>query len=264
SIRQFETEGAAAVVRTKRRVLNVLVYVVVAAIAGLLAVGRDAFLLLTGPSKAESAPVFVILCLMFVAGGLVDLCASGLQLYKRSMTVLTLSSLAAVVNVLLNVLLIPRFGVMGAVYATLGSAATFGAGSWIACPRDLFALPNTQTTVLALGLGALVLWVAWMTQLFGLASHHARLAAMASLAAQQIGLTCLRSTGVRRPAAWRGRSRSSRSGVRLPCVRRRPVSRFLRVASSIARRRVQSRRHRRRTARRGRVRVRCPRRPRGS
>jgi len=183
SVRQFETEGAGAVVRTKRRVLNVLIYVVVAAMAGLLAVGRDAFLLLTGPSKAESVPVFVTLCLMFVAGGLVDLCASGLQLYKRSMTVLTLSSLAAVVNVLLNVLLIPRFGVMGAVYATLGSAATFGAGSWIACPRDLFALPNTQTTVLALGLGALVLWVAWMTQLFGLASHHARLAAMASLEA---------------------------------------------------------------------------------
>lgn len=181
SIRQFETEGAPAVVRTKRRVLNVLVYVVVAAMAGLLAVGRDAFLLLTGPSKAASVPVFVILCLMFVAGGLLELCTSGLQLYKRSMTILVLSSLAAVANIVLNFLLIPRFGVMGAVYATLGSAAVFGIGSWIACPRDLLALPNVRTTALALGLGALVWWIAWTTNLFGLASHHARLAAMVVL-----------------------------------------------------------------------------------
>lgn len=181
SIRQFETEGAAAVVRTKRRVLNVLVYVVAAAIAGLLAAGRDAFLLLTGPSKAESVPVFVILCLMFVAGGLVELCTSGLQLYKRSMTILSLSSLAAIINIVLNVFLIPRFGVMGAVYATLGSAAAFGIGSWLACPRDLLALPGLRATATALGLGALVWWIAWATNLFDFTSHHARLAAMALL-----------------------------------------------------------------------------------
>lgn len=178
SIRQFETEGAEAVARTKRRVLNVLVYVVVAAMAGLLAVGRDAFLLLTGPTKAESVPVFVILCLMFVAGGLGELCTSGLQLYKRSMTILALSSLAALVNVVLNMLLIPRYGVMGAVYATLGSAVAFGAASWITCPRDLLAMPNLRATAIALVLGAMVLWVAWSTRMFGLASHHARLLAM--------------------------------------------------------------------------------------
>jgi O-antigen/teichoic acid export membrane protein len=211
SIRQFETEGAAAVVRTKRRILNVLVYVVVAAMAGLLAVGRDAFLLLTGPTKADSVPVFVILCLMFVVGGLVDLCTSGLQLYKRSMTILVLSSLAAVVNIALNVFLIPRFGVMGAVYATLGSAAVFGAGSWIACPRDLLALPNLRTTGLAFALGVLVWWVASSTNLFGFTSHHARLAATLLL---ELGLFAapallldriLRSTVLEQWQRWRGR-----------------------------------------------------------
>lgn len=181
SIRQFETEGAAAVVRTKRRILNVLVYVVAAALAGLLAVGRDAFLLLTGPTKAESVPVFVILCLMFVAGGLVEICTSGLQLYKRSMTILALSSLSAIINIILNALLIPRCGVMGAVYATLGSAAAFAIGSWVACPRDLLALPGVRATLLALGLGALVWWIAWATNLFGCTSHLARLAAMVML-----------------------------------------------------------------------------------
>jgi O-antigen/teichoic acid export membrane protein len=181
SIRQFETEGAAAVARTKRRVLDVLVYVVVAAMAGLLAVGRDAFLLLAGPTKAESVPIFLILCLIFIAGGLVELCTSGLQLYKRSMTILALSSLAAAINIVLNVFLIPRFGVMGAVYATLGSAAAFGIGSWIACPRDLLALPGARAMALALGLGALAWWIAWATNLFGVTSHAARLATMVML-----------------------------------------------------------------------------------
>lgn len=212
SIRQFETEGADAVVRTKRRVLNVLVYVVVAAMAGLLAVGRDAFLLLAGPTKAESVPVFVILCMMFVAGGLVDLCTSGLPLYKRSMTVLALSALAAAVNVVLNVFLIPRFGVMGAVYATLGSAAAFGAGSWIACPRDLLALPRVRTTVLAVGLGMLVSWVALATHLFGLVSHHARLGAMVLIelvlfAGPALALDrSLREAFLEQWRRWRGRT----------------------------------------------------------
>lgn len=181
SIRQFETEGVAAVLRTKRRILHVLVYVVVAALAGLLVVGRDGFLLLSGPTKAESVPIFVILCLVFVFGGLLDLCTSGLQLYKRSMTIFALTLAAAVVNAVLNLFLIPRFGVMGAVYATLGSAGAAVIGRWFTCPRELRALPGARPGMLAVALGGLVLLVAWSTDLFGLVAHVARIAAMGGL-----------------------------------------------------------------------------------
>lgn len=181
SIRQFETEGAAAVLRTKRRILHVVVYVVAAAVAALLMVGKDGFLLLSGPSKAESVPIFVVLSLMFVVAGLFELCTSGLQLYKRSMTVFFLTLLAAVANAILNLLLIPRFGVMGAVYATLGSAAVLGIGHAMACPRNLFALPGTRATITALALGAVALVVAWSTHLLGTTTHVARLAVMGLL-----------------------------------------------------------------------------------
>jgi|SRR6185312_12594448 len=181
SIRQFETEGAAVVLRTKRRILHVLVYVVVAVVAALLVVGKDGFLLLSGPSKAESVPIFVILSLMFVVGGLFELCTSGLQLYKRSMTVFVLTLFAAVANATLNLLLIPRFGVMGAVYATLGSAVVFGVGHAMACPRNLLALPAARATITALALGTAVLFAAWSTHLFGTTTHAARLAVMGSL-----------------------------------------------------------------------------------
>lgn len=181
SIRLFETEGAGAVLRAKRRILHVLVYVVAAALAVLLMVGRDAFLLLSGPSKAESAPIFLILSMMFVIGGLFELCTAGLQLYKRSMTVFVLTLLAAIVNGVLNLILIPRFGVMGAVYATLGSVVVLGIGHGLACPRDLLALPSRRATATALGLGVLLLLVAWSNHLFGITSHIGRLLAMATL-----------------------------------------------------------------------------------
>lgn len=181
SFRQFETEGAAAVLATKRRILHVLVYVVVAMLAGLLAAGRDGFLLLSGPTKAESVPIFLVLGAAFIVGGMFDLATSGLELHKRSPTMLGLTLASAVVNAGFNLFLIPRFGVMGAVYATLVSAATFVAGSWITCPRDLLAFPAIRPTLTAVGLGVVVLLVAGTTGLFGLTSHIARLLAMGML-----------------------------------------------------------------------------------
>lgn len=212
SIRQFETEGVAAVLRTKRRILNLLVYVVVAALVGLLAVGRDGFLLLSGPSKAESVPIFVILCLVFVLGGMLDLCTSGLQLYKRSMTIFGLTLMAAAVNTVLNLFLIPHFGVMGAVYATVGSAGAVAIGRWLTCPRDLLAFPAWRTATLAVALGALVLLVAWSTDVFGLVSHLARIVVVAMLllvlyAAPVLAIDRnLRDGALEQWARWRCRS----------------------------------------------------------
>lgn len=181
SIRQFETEGAAAVLRTKRRILHVLVYVVAAMLAGLFVVGGDGFLLLSGPSKADSVPIFLLLGAVFVAGGLVDLCTSGLQLYKRSMTIFGLTVLAAILNGILNLLLIPRFGAMGAAYATFGSAIALGIGYWMASPRDLLAFPPMRAGMLAAGLGVLVVMAARLTHLLGAVSHLGRLIAMGVL-----------------------------------------------------------------------------------
>ena len=58
SVREFETQGPAAVVRTKRVVLGLLVYVTAAMITGIVAVGRDVLLLMAGKDKVESATVF--------------------------------------------------------------------------------------------------------------------------------------------------------------------------------------------------------------
>lgn len=181
SIRQFEINGAATVWRTKRRILHFLVYTVVAMLVGLVTVGDDAFLLLSGRSKAESAPIFVLLCINFVLNGLLGLCTSGLQLYKRSVAVFTLTLGGVLLNIVLNLVLIPRFGVMGAVYATFASYLVLNLARWFVAPRTLLAWPGLRPTLIACGLGLIVWLVVHYTGLFGVGSHLGRLAVAAAL-----------------------------------------------------------------------------------
>ncbi len=181
SVREYELAGAAAVVRTKRALLGVLVYATVLLSAGLACVGRDFLLLLSGADKAGSAPVFVWIGICYVVYGLLDIVSSGLLLRKRSKSVLGLNLTAATVNFALNLWLIPRIGVWGAVYATVASYATLSLGSLILCPADLRTLPPLRPTLTALGLGILLVGAVFGTGLFGAHTPLARLAMMAPL-----------------------------------------------------------------------------------
>lgn len=180
SIRQYETEGPAAVLRTKRVVLRVLVYVIAAMLVGLLAVGPDALLLLSGHDKARSVPVFVWIGVNYVLNGLFGICAAGLELHKRSATIFGITFLAAAVNIVLNFFWIPRYGVMGAVYATFASYAVLNTVRYATCPRELRALPAAWPTFLACGFGGFTWLVADVTGVFGFSSHLSRLAAMSA------------------------------------------------------------------------------------
>jgi O-antigen/teichoic acid export membrane protein len=178
SVREYETKGAAAVVKTKRAVLLVVVYLAAAMITGLLSVGNDVLLLMAGDSKAQSAPVFQLIGVNYVIDGLAGIVTAGLLLHKRTMTILILNLLALAMNVILNLFWIPRFGVMGAVYATFVSFIALDVVKYLFCPRELRALPGWRETLTALSLAALSLAVWYYTDLFGIHSHLARLAAM--------------------------------------------------------------------------------------
>lgn len=177
SIRVYETEGPKAVVLTKRRVLDVLVYIVTALIVGTLVVGPDLLLLLSGHDKYRSAQVFVWVTVIYVFSGLIGLCASGLVLHKRSGTIFAITVVAAVVNVLLNLFWIPAYGYMGAVYATAVCMVGLNCAQFVFCPRELRALPSAHPTLIAGGLGLLFWLVAHFTGMFGLTQHLHRLIA---------------------------------------------------------------------------------------
>jgi O-antigen/teichoic acid export membrane protein len=163
SIRLYETEGPRAVVQTKRRVLDVLVYVVSALIVGTLTVGKNLLLLLAGQDKSQSVPVFVWVAVTYVLSGLLGLCASGLVLHKRSGTLFTLTILAAMANIVLNWFWIPKYGYMAAVYATAISLIGLNCLQFAFCPRALRALPSRRAFLTATSLGVVV----WVVAHFG-------------------------------------------------------------------------------------------------
>ncbi|MBP8145407.1 MAG: oligosaccharide flippase family protein [Inhella sp.] len=66
--------------------------------------------------------------------------APGLGIARRTRTQLALMALAAAASVLLNALLIPRFGALGAAVANLGVSALFF-GSWWVAGQRLYPLP---------------------------------------------------------------------------------------------------------------------------
>jgi O-antigen/teichoic acid export membrane protein len=181
SVRQFETEGPQAVVRTKRALLHVLVYIVVAMCVGLVVVGGDALLLLAGPDKAASAPVFVLIGINYALDGLFGICFAGLLLYKRSGIVLCMTLSATALNIVLNLFWIPAYGVMGAVYATFASFILLTVLHYFTCPRELRVWPDRNGSLIACLLGLLVWGVANVTGLFGLTTHFERLLAMGTL-----------------------------------------------------------------------------------
>ena len=181
SVREFETLGAAAVVRTKRIVLGLLVYVTAAMITGIVAVGQDILLLMAGSDKTESALVFVLIGVNYLLDGLFGICGAGLLLHKRSASVLALTLGALTVNIVLNLILIPRFGVMGAVYATFIAYFAMWIAKYATCPRDLRAMPPLKPSLIACFLALINLVVAHLTGLFGIASHFGRFVAMALL-----------------------------------------------------------------------------------
>ena len=182
SVRQYALDGAPAVVRTKRDTLRIMVYACALMVAGLALAGRDFMLFLSGHDKGASAPVFVMIGSCYVLYGLIDMCGSGLLLKKRSKTVLALNFTAMLLNVAMNLWLIPIYGVSGAIYATIASYAWLGVGQFILCPPELRALPNARTLLTAAGLAALFAAVVLGTHTFGLERPLARLAMTALLA----------------------------------------------------------------------------------
>jgi len=166
---------------TKRKVLDVLIYVVAVLIVGTLVVGPDLLLLLSGHDKYRSAPVFVWETVIYLSSGLIGLCASGLVLHKRSGTIFMITAVAAALNIVLNFFWIPIYGYMGAVYATAGCLIGLNCAQFLFCPRELRALPSMRSTLLACALAALVWAIAHFTGLFGLTGHLFRLIAMGFL-----------------------------------------------------------------------------------
>jgi O-antigen/teichoic acid export membrane protein len=86
---------------------------------GYLAVAKDLFITLASEKYASAAIFSPIILLGTIIFALNSIFNAGLYLAKRTMTMLSVMLLAVAVKVLMNILLLPAYGVMGAAISTL-------------------------------------------------------------------------------------------------------------------------------------------------
>lgn len=174
-MRAYETGGASAVRALKERVLLPMTYAVVAIVAMLLVSGQDLLVALSGPDKAASGEVFIVVGITVSTYALFAIANYGLQLRKRTMQVLTITLGAALLNIAMNFVLIPRMGYIGAAWATAIAYAALGAAQFAICPEGLARLPDARSMTVSLACGAVLVAVARGSELFGMHGTWARL-----------------------------------------------------------------------------------------
>lgn len=173
--RLFGSGGEAQVRELKGRMLLPMTYVSIGVAVMLWCVGSDALVALSGPDKAASGAVFAAVGTLFAMYPLIEIGGYGLLLQKRSLTVLSITLGAAAINIALNLWLIPRMGVMGAVWATVLSTIAMGAAQWLLCPRGLRQAPDARALWLACLCAVPLLVIIKGLNLFGIESVWLRL-----------------------------------------------------------------------------------------
>jgi O-antigen/teichoic acid export membrane protein len=166
--RLYGEGGDAAVRALKDRILLPTTYAAVGLAALIWAVGPDALVALSGPGKAGSGPVFAIIGVTYALFPLLDISAYGLLLRQRSVLVFATTLGAALLNIGLNAFLIPAYGVLGAVWASVASLAALAACNYLLCPRGLVRLPSLRAMVVAGTCAGALLGIVQASDLFGL------------------------------------------------------------------------------------------------
>lgn len=124
---RWENEGQAATEDFLALVLRYYLLLAIPAAVGVAAVGQDLITFLAGAKYAEGHRVIPYIIVGMLIDGTTAITAAGLQIKKRTKLMLGIVTFVAVLNVGLNLVLIPRFGIEGAAVATLLSFLTYTA-----------------------------------------------------------------------------------------------------------------------------------------
>lgn len=179
--RLYAAGGDDAIVALKDRILLPMTYASVGIAAMLWGVGQEVLVALSGPDKAASGMVFVIVGMSYALYPLIDIAGYGLLLEKRSMMVFASTLGAATVNIALNLVWIPAYGVMGAVWATVISYLVLGLTLCLRCPRGLLRFPQARPLALAITCAGVLLAFIRGGNLFGVESIWLRVLIAGSL-----------------------------------------------------------------------------------
>lgn len=157
--RFYENRGPRAVRALKYRLGWLMFYA--AAFAGCLVVliGDEIVAIFAGQDKLASAPVFKVMALSLLVTAVVGNLTFGLTLVKKTKIIMWINISCAVLNAALNVIMIPLYGVMGAVWATVITSFVGTILDVIYCPRELLVGIDRKRLLVGAGLFGFVMIV---------------------------------------------------------------------------------------------------------
>ncbi len=115
----WSTEGEDATIEFLNTALHFYIILLPAVVWGVVVIGEDLLVLLASEKYAEGAVVFPFVITGIMIHATAFIYAAGLYIYKRSVQLFIPALICSFVNIGLNFLLIPKFGISGAAAATL-------------------------------------------------------------------------------------------------------------------------------------------------
>ena len=136
-VRLWEEKGEEACRQFVERALRVYLMLALPIVAGLAAVGDSLLVVLASEKYAAGAPVIPwVIAGMCVDGG-AAIFGAGMYIHKQNRRIVPWVVGAAVLNVALNVALIPSMGILAAALSTLLCYALIAAAAWVIGARHM-------------------------------------------------------------------------------------------------------------------------------
>ena len=136
-LRVWKSEGDEATAGFVGRILNLYVLLAAPIVAGMALVGPDVVNVLATDKFASGTIIIPYVVAGMAFQGMAGYLAAGLYVNRASMQLMVIVGGSALVNVALNLLLVPRYGLLGAAWATLASCFMLAAWSWIGGRRRI-------------------------------------------------------------------------------------------------------------------------------
>lgn len=115
----WANEGEEATVKFLNTALHYYIILLPAVVWGVIAIGEDLLVLLASEKYVSGAVIFPFIITGIMINATAFIYAAGLYIYKRSMKLFVPALICSVINIGLNFLLIPHFGIRGAAASTL-------------------------------------------------------------------------------------------------------------------------------------------------
>jgi O-antigen/teichoic acid export membrane protein len=158
------SEGLSSAADFVSQVVRGVLFIIVPIIVGASVVGYDIVILIGSVKYADSANLMALLAPGILLGGLGFLFTVGLAYQKRTVIIAWMTFLAGVVNILLNLVMVPYFGVYGAGLASVITYLAYLVVSYYLSAKYIkyrFYMGSIVKAVLAsLVMGGTIFWVA--------------------------------------------------------------------------------------------------------